>query len=206
MKRMAVTMLFISSVVLAACTPSYSQNQPEAVNTIAVAEAPETTTTPAAEILETTTATPAIKILEETKNPPAAEASETTTTNTPVAEGEAKPKYAASIEAPEQVQSNEVFTITAALSNFSDNRATIRHASRLFEFIIKDSKGKRINTFAMSDVGIVRPFIANEPISEPFPYKFEAPGQYEVSAIAIFSVGEENYELETNKSVIKVIP
>ncbi|RKN85774.1 hypothetical protein D7M11_05390 [Paenibacillus ginsengarvi] len=117
--------------------------------------------------------------------------------------------YAVSIESPEQIKIKEVFSMTATLLNSSSNRVAIRHASKLFKFIIKDSKGKRVNVIAMADVGKVGPFGTNETLTEQYEYKLESPGQYEVSAIAVFQIGDgehqENYELETNKLVIEVM-
>jgi hypothetical protein len=205
-----ITILLLLSVALTACNLFYPQNQSETVTNAPAAETPETTTTaPAAEVPETTTTAPAAETPETATNHLAAGASETTT-HTPATKGEAKPLYTVSIEAPETIKKNEFFSITATLLNSSGDRATIMHASQLFEFVIRDSKGKRINTFGMPAVGIVRSLRANETITETYQYKLESTGQYEVSAIAKFRVGEgehqDNYEPETNKSVFEVIP
>ncbi|TNJ62404.1 hypothetical protein FE784_31010 [Paenibacillus hemerocallicola] len=201
-----ITILLLLSVALTACNLFYPQNQSETVRNAPAAETPETTTTaPAAEVPETTTTAPAAEAPETARNHPAAGASETTT-HTPATKGEAKPLYTVSIEAPETVKKNEVFSITATLLNSSGKRTTIMHASQLFIFRIKDSKGMQVNVISMDHVGIMRGLRANETITETYQYKLESTGQYEASAIAQFRVGEGNYELETNKSVFEVVP
>ncbi len=83
---------------------------------------------------------------------------------------------------------------------------TILHASGVFFFTIKDSNGKRVNTFAMDDVGIIRTLQAKGEITEEYIYKLEEPGYYELSATARLNIGEDHFEVETNKLNIEVIP
>jgi hypothetical protein len=129
------------------------------------------------------------------------------TTTVPTPE---KELFTASISAPNQLKSNEEFIVEGTLKNLSDNDFTILHAAGLFYFSIKDSNGKRINTFVMPEVGKYRTFQGKGTITEHYTYKLEKPGLYEVSATAKFMIGEgdneKHLEFETNKANIEVIP
>ncbi|MCY9659754.1 hypothetical protein P5G65_09180 [Paenibacillus chondroitinus] len=118
--------------------------------------------------------------------------------------------YSVSIDVPKQVKLNEVFTIKASLLNLGDNQIMIRHAARIFYFSIKNSNGKQVNTFGMKGVGEISTLKIQEPATEDYNYKLDTSGYYEVSAIAKFTIGEgenlKEYEFETNRSVIEVIP
>lgn len=121
-----------------------------------------------------------------------------------------KVPFIAKVSAPNQIKSNQEFVVEATLTNLSDNDLTIQHASGVFYFSIKDSNGKGVNTFAMAMVGIVRTFQGNGSIIERYTYKLEKPGFYEVSATAIFTVGEvenkKDFKIETNRASFEVIP
>lgn len=132
-------------------------------------------------------------------------ADNTTTVPTPE-----KVPFTATISVPNQIKSNEEFVVEATLKNLSDNNLTILHASGVFYFSIKDSNGKGVNTFAMGDVGIYRPFQGKGMIIEQYIYKLEKPGYYEVSALAKFSVREGDNKkdliVETDKASFEVLP
>jgi uncharacterized protein YcfL len=121
-----------------------------------------------------------------------------------------KEPYTASISVPNQLKSNEEFTVEATLKNLSDKDITILHAAGVFYFSIKDSNGKGVNTFVMPEVGIFRPILGKGTITERYIYKLEKPGFYEVSATAKFMIGkgdnEKHFELKTNKASFEVIP
>jgi hypothetical protein len=117
-----------------------------------------------------------------------------------------KEPFSTSISVSKQIKLKEEFVIEATLKNQSDNDLTILHASGVFYFTIKDSNGKRVNTFAMDDVGIIRTLQAKGEITEQYIYKLEEPGYYELSATARLNIGEDHFEVETNKINIEVIP
>jgi uncharacterized protein YcfL len=129
-------------------------------------------------------------------------------TTAPTPENES---FTASISSvPNQVKSNEVFTVEATLKNLSDKDFIILHSARVFYFSIKDSNGKGVNTFVMPNVGILGPIQGKGTITEQYSYKLEKPGFYEVSAAAEFMMGkgdnEKNIKLQTNKASFEVIP
>ncbi|MFD0678319.1 MULTISPECIES: hypothetical protein [unclassified Paenibacillus] len=115
--------------------------------------------------------------------------------------------FSVTMFAPVQLKSNEEFTIEATLKNIIDVDLNMRHAAGVFYFSIKDSNGKRINTFVMPMVGISRTMPGQGEITEQYKYKLDKPGYYEVSAIAKFSIGEgektKDYELKTNIASIE---
>lgn len=117
--------------------------------------------------------------------------------------------FTGSISVPSQLKSNEAFTVEATLKNLSDHDIRILHGSGAFEFTIKDSNGKRVNTVAMTDMGIIRTIRRNETVTEQYVYKLEKPGFYEVSAIARINVyegeNEQRYEVETNKAKFELV-
>jgi hypothetical protein len=117
--------------------------------------------------------------------------------------------FTASISVPSKLKSKEEFTIKATLKNLSDHDIRILHGSDVFEFTIADSNGKRVNTVAMTDMGIIRTIQGNGAITEQYVYKLEKPGFYEVSAIARIKVyegeTEKNIEVETNKAKFELI-
>jgi hypothetical protein len=62
----------------------------------------------------------------------------------------------------------------------------------------------------MKAVGEMSTLQAKAPATEQYEYKLETPGYYEVSAIAKFTIGEgenqKDYDLETNKTILEVVP
>jgi hypothetical protein len=125
--------------------------------------------------------------------------------NVPVYE---KAPFSVDISVPNQLKSNEEFTVEANLKNLTDDNVKIQHAAGLFYFTIKDSNGKGINTFVMPMVGIIRIMQGKGEITEQYKYKLDKPGYYEISATAKFSIGEgekrKDFKLETNKASIEV--
>lgn len=130
------------------------------------------------------------------------------TTSTLATDAKIGPYYV-SLDAPKQVNKNEAFTLSASLLNSTDNQVRVQHAAGIFYFVIRDSKGKQINTFAMEDVGEFGTLQANETVTESYEYKLDIPGFYKVSAIAKFTIGEgenqKDYEIETNETNIEVV-
>lgn len=117
--------------------------------------------------------------------------------------------YSVSIDAPKLVKTNEVFVIKADLLNSGDSQTTIQHAASIFQFSIRDSIGKQINTFGMKDLGKISTLNTQEPATEEYIYKLDTPGYYEVSAFAKFTIGDgenqKEYKLATNKLIIEVV-
>ncbi|QQZ62979.1 hypothetical protein JI735_10990 [Paenibacillus sonchi] len=119
-----------------------------------------------------------------------------------------KAPFSAYISVPQKVQTNKEFKIKADFKVNAEQKLTITSRDKMFVYLIKDSNGKQINTYAISDVGKNRTFSGEATISETYSYKFKEPGIYEISAIAEFTVnidkGSKEYKIETDPQIIEV--
>ncbi|WP_169081371.1 hypothetical protein [Paenibacillus sp. PL91] len=117
--------------------------------------------------------------------------------------------FSVHVSVPELVETNEAFTIEVELKNEAERTIEIMSGEPVFYFVIRDSTGKAINTIARTDVGVMRPMLENEVISEKHPYQFKKTGLYDVSAVAEFTLqdGDDSkvYKLETVRKQIEIV-
>jgi hypothetical protein len=116
--------------------------------------------------------------------------------------------FSAHISLPEKVGINEGFTIKAELKKETEQKLTITSRKQVFVYVIKDSNGKQINSYAVTDGGKNRVLTGKVVISENYKFKIKEPGIYEVSAISEFTVNKEGsskvYKIETNHKKVEV--
>ncbi|GFN31685.1 hypothetical protein [Paenibacillus xylaniclasticus] len=102
--------------------------------------------------------------------------------------------FAVHLSVPEQVRTQETFTIDLELQSNLEQAAEIMTGNPIFYYVVLDSSGKVINTIVRTDVGIVRQAGSHETISEKQTYRFRQPGTYEAYAVAEISLINNNEE------------
>lgn len=111
---------------------------------------------------------------------------------------------------PEQVEVGETFPIHATLENTSDQALEMTTGDPVFYYVVRDSKGKAINTNVRTSVGVARTIDQKEVIAEKHPYKFKTPGTYDISVVAEIILSDKDhsnhtYQLESEPKKIEVL-
>lgn len=79
----------------------------------------------------------------------------------------------------------------------------------MFIFVIRDSTGKQINSFGITDIAKYREITGKTVITESYIYKIKEPGIYEISGVAEFTVikdgKSENFIIETGSKKLEVV-
>lgn len=119
--------------------------------------------------------------------------------------------FTATLSLPQKVKVNEEFSIEASLKKETLSNLQISSKTRLFAYVIKDESGNQINSYSVTDGGIVRILSGNSSISEGYTYKIKKSGTYYVSAVAEFSIMDNGIskdmiiKTESKKLVVKEI-
>ncbi|WP_440117911.1 hypothetical protein [Paenibacillus sp. QZ-Y1] len=117
--------------------------------------------------------------------------------------------FSANISAPKKVKANEMFTVIGNFDVKSNQKLHIASKEKVFTFLVKDSSGRQINSSFVTDVGKIREISGKKTITEKFNYKIKEPGDYEISAVAEFTLTKNgkasNYTFKTNTQRIEVI-
>ncbi|HEY4390832.1 MAG TPA: hypothetical protein VGN02_05730 [Paenibacillus sp.] len=116
--------------------------------------------------------------------------------------------YSATISIPQKVKVNEEFTIKVELKKEIEQNVTISSRQQMFVYVIKDSEGKQINSYTITDKGKNREVSGKAVISENYKYKIKQPGIYEISAVAEFTVikdgKSQNFKIETDPKKVEI--
>lgn len=116
--------------------------------------------------------------------------------------------FSVQISLPKKVGINEEFTVKADFKIETEQKFSITSRNQLFVYLIKDSSGKQINSYAVTDGGVTRDLSGETVISENYKYKIKKPGIYEISAVAEFTVNKDgsskSYTIETDHKKIEV--
>lgn len=128
--------------------------------------------------------------------------------NSPITKSAENDLFSVGIFVPQEVKLNEEFTIKADFTKKTEQKLSIVRGEKIFYFIIKDSSGKQINSAAVTDLGTGLTVLGKRIFPEEYKYKISEPGNYDVAAIAEFTVndGENNkaFKMETDHKIITV--
>ncbi|OPH46772.1 hypothetical protein BC351_12585 [Paenibacillus ferrarius] len=117
-------------------------------------------------------------------------------------------EYTVGLTSPSIANKNTNFTIEAKFTNNKDSDIRITHGEKLFTFYISNSKGKIINHYPSTSLGVVRSIPTNGTIDEGYTFNIDIAGEYEVWAVANFDTSENNtdkkHELPTQKQTLVV--
>lgn len=116
--------------------------------------------------------------------------------------------FSATLSLPQKVKVNEEFTIKADLKKEIEQKLTISSRKKMFVYVIKDSSGKQINSYVISDGGKNRDVSGKVTISENYKYKIKQPGIYEITAVAEFTIikdgKSEDFKIETDPKKVEI--
>lgn len=129
-------------------------------------------------------------------------------TNSDGADSSTTKEYTVGLTSPSIANKNTDFTIEAKFTNNKDSEIRLTHGEKLFTFYISDDKGKIINHYPITSLGVVRGIPKNGTVVEGYTFNIDVPGEYVVWAVANFNISENNadkkHELSTSKQALVI--
>ncbi|WP_342553487.1 hypothetical protein [Paenibacillus sp. FSL R7-0652] len=101
---------------------------------------------------------------------------------------------------PQTAKVNEPFSIQASLKNESMTSIPISSRVQLFTYVIEDENRRQINSMAVNDGGLNRILKERTNITEDYTYKIKKSGTYYISAVAEFTITDDQ-DGDTNKKM-----